>query len=91
MQAILFTLQRNLFDQRIYNAVTLNASVGQIVEAISAFVPDVTIEYVDSSIMNQLSYAVSAERFRAQGFEFTSNLELGLRDTITLLKGMHSF
>ena len=76
----------DLFDGRVYNVLTLNATVRRIVEGIRAVVPDVELAFVDSPIMNQLSYEVSAARFGAAGFVPTGNLQRGIGDTIALLR-----
>ena len=86
VEAIKFIIQRELYDRRVYNVVTTNATVNKIVEIISAYVPDLSIQYVDTEIMNQLSYHVSNSRFKSQGFEFNGNLEQGIYDTVQLLK-----
>src|SRR4029079_6724196 len=85
---IRFVIQRDLFDNRVYNVLTENATVRQIVDLIRSVVPDVTVEYVDSQIMNQLSYSVLADRFRAQGFEFQGNLRVGIERTLALIHGL---
>lgn len=89
VEAIKFIIERELYDGRIYNIVTTNTSVSRIVELISSDLPDVHIEYVDTQIMNQLSYHVASERFRGLGFEFTGSLEQGIHDTIVLLRQAH--
>ena len=38
---------RDLFDRRVYNVVTLNATVGNIVESIRRVVADIEIKLVD--------------------------------------------
>jgi nucleoside-diphosphate-sugar epimerase len=85
--AIGFVIARDLFDGRVYNVLTLNATVRRIVEAIRAEVPDVEVAFVDSPIMNQLSYEVSAQRFADAGFVATGDLQRGIDDTIALLRG----
>ena len=59
VRAAAFIIENDLFDGRIYNVLTLNATVRDIVEAIREFVPDLEVSFVDSPIMNQLSYEVS--------------------------------
>lgn len=88
VHAIKFVIDRNLFDNRIYNVLTENATVRQIVDLIRNVVPDVKVEYVDSQIMNQLSYSVLAERFSSQGFEFRGNIRQGIERTLTLIRGL---
>ena len=85
--ALKFILHRELFDRRTYNVLSANSTVKNIVDAISVHVPDVSLEYVDSKIMNQLSYTVKNDRFAELGFEFHGSLEEGIRDTIQLLQG----
>lgn len=84
--AIGFIISEELYDGRVYNVLTANMTVSEIIDRISCIVPDVSVEYVDSEIMNQLSYTVSSKRFRDTGFEFHGSLEQGIADTIDLLR-----
>ncbi len=86
--ALIFILHRKLCDRRVYNILTLNTSVSHIVETVSAYVPDVSVEYVDSPVMNQLSYRVMCNRFKGLGFEFKGDLKRGIGDTIQLFKAL---
>lgn len=88
VNAVLFILRRDLFNRQLFNVVTLNATVREIVAAISNFIPDLTVQYVDSRIMNQLSYAVSSRRFKAAGFAFQGQLENGIGDTVKWLAAL---
>lgn len=88
VEAIKYIIQSDLSDCRIYNVVTTNASVDQITGIISSLVPNLSIQFVDTEIMNQLSYHVSNKRFKDMGFEFHGNLEQGIKETINLLKGV---
>ena len=87
VEAIKFIIQKNIYDGRVYNGVTTNTSISSIVDIISRYVPNVTIEYVDTQIMNQLSYHVSNNRFGDLDFTFRGDLERGIERTIDLLKG----
>ncbi len=89
IRAIAHIIDRDLFDARIYNVLTLNATVRDIVETIGKFLPDLALTFVDSPIMNQLSYEVSSQRFVDQGFTFVGNLQRGIEGTITLLRAAH--
>jgi len=90
VKAIEFVVQKDLFDGNIYNVLTLNATVREIVDIISANVDGVAIQYVDTRIMNQLSYTVLNDRFKALGFEFRGSLDKGIAETIELLGGIRS-
>jgi UDP-glucose 4-epimerase len=79
-------IRRGAYDGGLYNVVTTNTSVRKIVETISEHVPDLVVQYVDTQIMNQLSYHVLNRRFQNLGFEFKGDLAQGIRETVSLLK-----
>jgi len=85
-RAISFIIRNDLFDGRIYNVLTQNATVRQIVDTIREFVPGLEVSFVDNRIMNQLSYEVSCERFISQGFTFAGDLRRGIGETLALLR-----
>lgn len=85
-RAIAFAIEKKLFDGEVYNVVTVNATVRDVVEHIQAHVPSVEINYVDNRIMNQLSYEVLNTRILREGFEIERDLGHGIADTIKLLK-----
>ena len=84
-RAFAFILRRKMLDRRVYNVLTLNATVAAITAAISARVPAARVEFVDSPMLNQHSYRVSCERFTRAGFEFRGDLERGIGDTLGML------
>ncbi len=86
MEAFKFIIRKGLFDKRIYNVLTANLTVNSIIGAIKKHIPGVDIGYVDTEIMNQLSYDVSSQRFRSHGFEFTGSIEKDIEETIKLLR-----
>jgi UDP-glucose 4-epimerase len=90
VRGMIFALRRRQFDGRVYNVLTLNATVAHVVDVLSSFVPDVQITHVDSPLMNTLSYCVDNSRFAQLGFEFRGTLERGIGDTIAMLAGRSS-
>jgi nucleoside-diphosphate-sugar epimerase len=86
--AITHIIKANLFDGSVYNIVTENHTVREVVETIQSFVPKLTVEYVDHKIMNQLSYEVSVNKFKNTGFEFTGSLKKGIEETVKLLRNI---
>jgi UDP-glucose 4-epimerase len=85
-KAIMFIIQNDIFDGRIYNILTSNSTVREITDMIKEFVPSLSIDFVENKIMNQLSYEVSCERFKSQGFVFAGDLRRGIGETISQLK-----
>jgi nucleoside-diphosphate-sugar epimerase len=86
VRALKFVLARDLFDNRIYNVLTNNLTVREIVDTIREFVAEVKVELVETRIMNQLSYTVDCSRFRSHGFEFEGDLRSGVGESIAQLK-----
>jgi len=87
VRAVIFMVRRRQFDRRVYNVLTLNATVAHVVEVLASFVPDVRIDYVDSPLMNTQSYCVDNQRFARLGFECRGGLERGIGETIAMLTG----
>lgn len=90
VRALDFIIAQDLFDGRVYNVLTDNCTVGEIVDQIRRFVPDLAVKLVDAAIMNQLSYEVACERFRAKGFQFQGNLGQEIERSIRLLRNARS-
>ena len=89
-QAIIYIIKNNIFDGQIYNVLTHNSTVRQVVDTIEEFVPNLEIDFVDNRIMNQLSYEVLCDRFKSKGFVFSGNLRRGIEETIDLLKNSNN-
>jgi nucleoside-diphosphate-sugar epimerase len=85
-EAMSLFIARRQFDGRIYNVVTENATVRDVVERIRKVVPAVTVNFVDETIMNQLSYDVSDARLRGLGFRPMGSMERGIAETVALLR-----
>jgi UDP-glucose 4-epimerase len=88
VRAIEFILKRKIFDNLVYNVLSANATVNDIVEILRSDFPDLQVQYTDARIMNQLSYEVCSKKFEALGFRFHGNLPEGIKETITLLRGI---
>ena len=86
VRALTFIVQNDLFDRQIYNVLTVNATVREVVDSIREFVPDVQVSLVDHQIMNQLSYIVSNRKFAGLGFEFGGDLRAQVAGTVALLR-----
>jgi nucleoside-diphosphate-sugar epimerase len=84
-RAIGFIIENKMFDNNIFNVLTLNATVGDIVTVIRNYIPSLQIKFVDECIMNQLSYKVSCDKFTDKGFNFTGNLDERVKESIKML------
>jgi len=88
--AINFFITNNLFLNDIYNIVTTNLTVKDIIDVIKRYLPDLGVSLVDSPIMNQLSYEVSNRKSLDLGFTYRDDLESSIRDVLHKLKHVNS-
>ena len=85
VNSIIFFIKNNYHDGEIFNVVTCNASVNDIVTIIKKNVKKLDIVFVENKIMNQLSYNVSNTKILSKGFNFSGDLERGINETIKTL------
>jgi len=86
IRAFSFIIKNSLFDRNIYNILTLNTTVKDIVNAIKKEVSHLEIGFVKHKIMNQLSYEVSNKKIIQKGFSFNGNLQESIKKTINILR-----
>lgn len=84
-RAVQHILAADLFDGRVYNVLTDNHTVDEIVTSIRRRVPELRVTMVDERIMNQLSYEVKDARIRATGFTPRGSIRDAIDDTLRLL------
>lgn len=88
--ALLFLIKRNVYDNELYNILTANLAVQDIVDIISEKISDVKVELVDSRIMNQLSYEVQNQKVASIGYQPRSDIRQEIHESISLLKNIRS-
>jgi nucleoside-diphosphate-sugar epimerase len=86
MSAFNFIIKSKIYDREVYNVLSDNLTVNDIILYIRSYIDDITIEYVDSKIMNQLSYEVSKKRIEGKGLNFEGKIEQSISETIRLLE-----
>ena len=89
VRALYSIIRNDIFTNQIYNVLSINATVNEIIWEIKKYIPDVKINFVESKIMNQLSYTVSNKKFTDLGFEFNGTLD-EIIESIKLLKNANS-
>ncbi len=90
VEAIGFIINNGVFDNNIYNVLTDNLSVKDIIAKIQRYISGVEINFVDSKIMNQLSYDVSNEKLMNLGFCYTTDLNNEIYETLKNISSMNS-
>lgn len=89
--AITHIIQKNLFNGDVYNVLTSNSTVQDIIDVIKKKIPTLSIQLTDNQIMNQLSYNVSNDRFKKTGFTYHGSLKSGIDGTLELLGGISNW
>ncbi|MBI4980241.1 SDR family NAD(P)-dependent oxidoreductase [Candidatus Woesearchaeota archaeon] len=80
--------EKNGQPGELYNVLTDNYTVRDMVEAISSFIPDVKIQLTKSPILNQKSYFVSDQKFRKLGFVPQDKVKECIWETLKLFKAI---
>ena len=83
-----FTINNDLFKNDIYNALSENCTVNQILKKIKKFKKAIKIKFVNSEIMNQLSYHVDKKKLDKEGLLLENKIIYDIKDTIKLLRNI---
>ena len=81
-----FCIEKNFFKNDIFNALSGNFTVNQILKKIKKFKRKIKITFVKSEIMNQLSYHVNNTKLNNAGLKLNANLEKDIENTLNLFK-----
>lgn len=73
---------------QLYNVVSYNHTVKQIVSVIEKFAKNVKIEITNAPILNQESYEVSNKKITSLGFVFSDDLETSVKETLELFRAI---
>ncbi len=82
------TIEKDLFKNDIYNALSENCTVKQILKRIKKYKKNIKIKFVSSKIMNQLSYHVDKKKLNSEGILLNHNIEKDIHDTIKTLRNI---
>ena len=79
-----FCIEKDFFKNDIYNALSGNFTVNQILKKIKKYKKKIKITFVKSEIMNQLSYHVDDAKLKNEGLILNANLEKDIKETLSL-------
>ena len=85
LKALNFIIKSDLFDNNIYNILSQNLTVKDLIKKIKKY-KKIKVEYTNSKIMNQLTYKVSSKKIETLGLYLNSNFNEEIRKTIGLFK-----
>ncbi len=79
-------LEKHGKSGEIYNVVTKNYSMQEVIDSIKETIPYVKIEITKSPLINQKPYHASNEKMKTLGFEFKDDLNKSVKETIELFR-----
>lgn len=88
IKAVNFIITNDLFDGDVYNVVSENLTVSQIVKEIKLCVREVKVSYTRSPLMNDLSYRADDRKIRSLGFKPEKDVKMAIGHSIKHLKGL---
>ena len=78
----------HFFKNDIFNILSGNYTVNQIVQKIKKRKKNLKIKLVNSAIMNQLSYHVSCKKINNEGLYLRNKIDKDINDTLDLLNNI---
>ena len=83
-----FCIENNFFNIDIFNALSGNFTVNQILKKIRRYKKNIKIVFVNSEIMNQLSYHVDNKKLSSHGLKLSNTIDEDIKDTLNLLNNI---
>ena len=83
-----FCIEKNFFNNDIFNALSGNFTVRQILNKIKKYKKKINIKYVDTPLLNQLSYHVDQSKIQKYGLKLNADITLDIKNTINLFKNI---
>ena len=84
-----FCISNNSFENQIYNALSGNYKVSQIIRMIKKYKKNVKLKFVKTKIMNQLSYQVDNKKLKKLGLKLNSKIEMDIKETLSLFRNLN--
>ena len=85
-----FCIDKNLFNNETYNALSGNFTVKEIIRMIKKYKNKIKIKFIKSEIMNQLSYHVDNNKLKRIGLRLNSKIEKDIKETLNLFKNLNN-
>ena len=85
LKSFKFCIENNFFKNDIFNILSGNFTVNQILDFIRNYKKEIKVKLVDAAIMNQLSYHVSKEKIEKEGLYLNYNIKNDIKNTLKLL------
>ena len=85
-----YCIEKNIFNNMTYNALSGNFTVKQIISMIKKYKKNIKLKFVNSEIMNQLSYHVDGRKIQKLGLILNNSIEKDVKETLNLFKNLNN-
>jgi UDP-glucose 4-epimerase len=86
VNAIIFTISKELFDNETYNLVTKNYTIAEILDIFQGVIgKEIAYRIEDNQQMNSLNLNVSNKKILGRGFKISASIENDISDTLRIL------
>lgn len=86
IRAFFFMMEKGRGSGEVFNVVTANLTVREVVDTIKIYVPNLCIAFTKSPLLNQMSYYTDDTKIRKLGFQPEGSLMKGLKKQLTISK-----
>ena len=84
-----FCINKNIFNNDIYNALSGNFTVKEVINMIKKYKKNIKLSFVNTKIMNQLSYNVDDKKLKKIGLRLDSSIVKDVKETLELFKNLN--
>lgn len=89
-KVIKFTVDKNFFNNQIYNIVSQNIELSKIIKFLKKNIKDIKIKFVSSKLINYCSYKVCCEKFNSNAFKLKANIFKDITATLKIFKNINN-
>ena len=88
VKSLRMLVESNTYTNDVTNILTDNLTVNRIIEELKKYYPNLGIRFVDSPIMNQLSYNVCNQKSKGLGVKYTGSIEMGIKEIVDVFQNL---
>ena len=85
---IKYTIEENFFKNQIYNILSNNYTVNDIIKMIKKHKKKIKVKFIKSKILNQLSYEVSTKKILSENVNLNSKIIFDIKETLNLFRNI---
>jgi UDP-glucose 4-epimerase len=89
-KVIKFTLEKNFFNNEIFNIISEHLTVKQIINLLKKYGKKIKVHNVQSQLINQFSYKISNNKFSKRAFILKSLIKDDIKSTLKIFNGLNT-